>query len=101
MNLIDGPELRFARAEIATLRSVWPHVAVIAPRSALIGEGGSNVVLVASHDPIDADALVARLRGRGDAVTDVVASADALDALAGGAPVLTDDFAPVDQLLIR
>jgi SAM-dependent methyltransferase len=101
MNLIDGPELRFARAETATLRATWRHVAVIAPRSALIGDGGSNVVLVASRDPIDADALVARLLGRGDAVTEVLASAQALDLFVGEARVLTDDFAPVDQLLIR
>ena len=100
MNLIDGPGLRFTRAETATLRSVWAHVAVIAPSSALIGSGGSNVVLVASNRPIDAEVLRLRLESRGDTTTQVVAEDD-LDAFTAGAGVLTDDFAPVDQLLVR
>jgi SAM-dependent methyltransferase len=101
MNLIDGPELRFARAEATTFRAVWPQAAVIAPRAALIGAGGSNIVLVGSSRAIDGEGLVARLRARGDAQTEVITAPDELDAFTGDAPVLTDDFAPVDQLLIR
>jgi predicted membrane-bound spermidine synthase len=101
MNLIDGPGLRFARAETATLRVVWEHVAVVAPSSALQGSGGSNVVLVASHHPIDADALRGRVHARGDSTIEVLSGGPSLDAFARGAPVLRDDFAPVDQLLVR
>jgi spermidine synthase len=101
MNLIDGPAMRFARAETATMRAVWPHVAVIAPSSALEGRGGSNVVLVASAAPIDAATILDRLAERNELTTDVLADAAALDAFSGGAAILTDDFAPVDQLLVR
>jgi spermidine synthase len=101
MNLIDGPALRFARAETATMRTVWEHVAVVAPASALRGVGGSNVVLVASHRPLDVDALGSRLAERGETTTEVLATGDALDAFTLDAPVLTDDFAPVDQLLVQ
>jgi spermidine synthase len=101
MNLIDGPALRFARAETATLRSMWEHVAVIAPLSALAGAGGSNVVLVAAHAPIDTDALRGRLAAAGDTTARVLAAGPELDAFTAGSTVLRDDFAPVDQLLVR
>jgi spermidine synthase len=101
MNLIDGAEMRFARAETRTMLKVWPHVAVIVPSSALEGRGGSNVVLVASAVPIDAAAISGRLAARNELATQVLATPEALDAFVGDAPVLTDDFAPVDQLLVR
>ncbi|MGH8909052.1 MAG: fused MFS/spermidine synthase, partial [Egibacteraceae bacterium] len=57
-----------------------------------------NFVIVASDAPLDIAAIQARNRARGD--DDLVASGDAaLDAFVAGAPVLTDDYAPVDQLL--
>jgi len=101
MNIIDGPAMRFARAETQTMRAVWPNVAVIIPSSATQGRGGSNVVLVASAAPIDTDAILARLAERSEVTTDVLAGPTALDVFAGSATVLTDDFAPVDQLLVR
>jgi len=64
--------------------------------------GGGNVVLVAAHEPIDVDALVARTgAGGGSAQVRVIAGADALRAFVGDAPFLTDDLAPVDQLIGR
>jgi spermidine synthase len=101
MNLIDGAEMRFARAQTRTMREVWLHVAVVVPSSALEGRGGSNVVLVASAMPIDAAAISGRLAARNELATEVLATPEALDAFVGDAPVLTDDFAPVDQLLVR
>lgn len=101
MNLIDGPRLGFVRAEVATFRDVWPHVAVIGTGSTLRGGTGGNVVLVASHAPIDAESVRQRLAARLDTLTVVVSQPDALDQLVRGAPPLTDDFAPVDQLLVR
>ena len=56
-NLIDGPALRFVRAETATLRQVFEHVAVITWNATFDGSGGGNVVLVASHEPFDAAAI--------------------------------------------
>ena len=53
LNVIDYPPLRFARAEAATLATGLRHVAVIASRETIDGEGGGNVVLVASDTPLD------------------------------------------------
>jgi MFS family permease len=98
MNVIDHPPLAFARAELATLREVFPHVAVLAPASRIAGETGGNVVLLASDAPLPAEAIRAAAARRGDDVELVVEPA-AIDAFIGDAIVLTDDFAPVDQLL--
>ncbi len=97
-NLIDGPALRFVRAETATLRQVFEHVAVITWNATFDGSGGGNVVLVASHEPIDAAAIDAAVRAT-TAGAHVLAGDEALDAFTAGAPILTDDFAPADQLI--
>ncbi|MDP9389718.1 MAG: fused MFS/spermidine synthase [Actinomycetota bacterium] len=98
INLVDYRDLRFARAEVATLFRVFGHVAVVAPPSVLEG-GGGNVVVVASDVPIDAAAVGARVVAR-QGEERVLAGAAAV-AFAGRAPVLTDDYAPVDQWLAR
>ena len=97
VNLIDYPPLGFARAEAATLQSVFANVAVIAPKRRIERRDGGNFVLVASDAPIDAAAITAANRARGD--DDVVATGEALERFIGEVPVLTDDYAPVDQLL--
>jgi MFS family permease len=83
LNLIDQRPGDFARAEAATLRAVFPHVAVAVP-----DDGGGNFVMLASERP---------LAGRvpRDWPERVVEGG----AYARGAPVLTDAHAPVDQLL--
>jgi spermidine synthase len=97
LNVIDYPPLGFARAEAATLRAVFEHVAVVARPERLVGYEGGNLVLVGSDAPIDAEGIAASIRERdGD---QVVATGDEADAFIGRARVLTDDFAPVDQLL--
>jgi spermidine synthase len=97
VNIIDYPPLGFARAEAATLRAVFSHVAVIAPQRRLDGEEGGNFVLVVSDEPLPLDAIARSNAERGD--DDTVATGVDLDAFIGGAMVLTDDYAPVDQLL--
>jgi spermidine synthase len=97
INVIDYPPLGFARAEAATLRAVFEHVAVIAPQSRLDRQQGGNFVLVASDDPLPLDAIAASNAERGD--DDAIATGQDLDAFIGDAQVLTDDYAPVDQLL--
>ncbi|HET6529221.1 MAG TPA: fused MFS/spermidine synthase, partial [Actinoplanes sp.] len=96
-NVIDYPPNRFIRAELATVRAVFPHVAVIAPADALAGEVGSNFVIVASRSPLQLELL----RDALDLVTEPVTllSGADLDAFISDARVLTDDYAPVDQLL--
>jgi spermidine synthase len=97
VNLIDHPPLAFVRAELATLRAVFPHVALLARIPVLAGEDGGNVVAVASRSPIPAEEIAERLTDR-ELVWRVMQGED-LDRFVGDAPVLTDDFAPVDQLL--
>lgn len=99
VNVIDGGRAEFARAETATLLEVFQHVAVLAPAGYFSGTGGGNYVLAASDDPLDVDAVEARISGRGGVET-VLTGSD-LIAWIGGAGPLRDDYAPVDQMIIR
>ncbi|GIF19541.1 MFS family permease [Actinoplanes tereljensis] len=93
-NVIDYPPDRFLKAELATVAAVFPHVALIAPPDALAGERGSNFVIVASRSPLPLDAIRAGLVGLPEPVT-----LQDGPGFAGDARVLTDNYAPVDQLL--
>jgi spermidine synthase len=88
MNLID-PASRFARAETATMRTVFSSVTLV--------QAGHNFVLVGGDTALDRAALTARLRER--EIDSIPVSGTALDRYVEDAHVLTDDFAPVDQLL--
>lgn len=96
-NVIDYPPDRFIRAELATVADVFPHVALIAPPAALAGEIGANFLIVASKSPLKLEPL----RGALDLVREPVTllSGAELEAFIGDSRVLTDDYAPVDQLL--
>lgn len=99
-NLIDYGPRDFLRAELATLREVFAHVAVLGPAANFAPRdagGGGNVVLVASDAPLDLDAALEANAARGD--DDVALVGAELEAFVGDAWVLTDDRAPVDQLL--
>ena len=97
LNVIDYPPARFIRAEIATVAAVFRHVAAVAPEPAFAARTGSNFVILASDTPLPLDALRERLAAgdTGAVVLDGAALAD----FTRGAGVLTDDYAPVDQLL--
>ncbi|MDQ3932375.1 MAG: fused MFS/spermidine synthase [Actinomycetota bacterium] len=97
MNLIDYPPLGFARAETNTLQQVFSHVAVFAPPAHMRGEAGGNFVLVASDTPIQVAAILEHNWARGGGDTGLTGAA--LEPFVAGAPVLTDDYAPVDQLM--
>lgn len=99
MNLIDNPPIAFVRAETKTVRQVFGEVAVIGPAERLAGTKGGNFIVVASDAPLDLDGILAHDRARGgneEALTGV-----ALNDFVGGAPLLTDAHAPVDQLIRR
>jgi spermidine synthase len=97
LNVIDRPGARFAKAEAATLAAVFTHVALIAPPAALLGRSGANFVLLASTAPLPLDALAPRLAAMTQAV--MLLDDAQLHRFAAGARVLTDDHAPVDQLI--
>jgi Spermine/spermidine synthase domain len=92
VNVIDHGKALFAKAEIKTLQAEFAHVAVIATKDEFAGRTGGNFVLVGSDRPIDLGAIEA---GLGPAME----VRDQLTDFVGEAPVLTDDYAPVDQLL--
>ncbi len=93
LNVIDHDARDFLRAEVATIADVFTHVAILERGD---GRGGNHVV-IASDAPLPLDAIAARNRAR--ARSDVLVTGDALAAFVGDAVVLTDDRAPVDQLL--
>lgn len=99
VNVIDFPPDGFIRAEVATIAAVFPNVVLIGAPDALAGRAGGNFVAVASAGQLPLAALSRRLAQR---VTPVkVAGRDATLRFAAGSPVLSDDYAPVDQLITR
>jgi spermidine synthase/MFS family permease len=100
LNLLDSGPLDFARAEVATLQERFGQVVLLTEASTLADRRsqGGNLVVVASQRPVNAAELRDRLRDLGLDEWRVVSGAE-LAAWVGPAPVLTDDYAPVDQLL--
>ncbi|TDW84462.1 hypothetical protein EV137_7276 [Kribbella pratensis] len=92
INVIDYGAAKFAKAEIKTAQAVFPYVAVIARKDELSGHSGGNFVVAASDKPIDVPAIMGQLEPS-------MGVLDRPDSFVGNAPVLTDDYAPVDQLL--
>jgi spermidine synthase len=99
INLLDYGPLAFARAEVATLADTFDHVALATEVDTLThGEkAGGNLVVIASNAPLNVASIAARIAERGPD-WDVITGAE-LAAWTGDAAVLTDDYAPVDQLL--
>ena len=75
------------------------HVGVIAPYRYLDGGSGGNFVLVASQSPVARDGVQAGLNER--SLNEIAWFGDQARDFADGAPVLRDDYAPVDQLIGR
>lgn len=97
VNIIDYPPAGFVRAEVATIADVFPHVAVVARPEILRGTEGGNLVVVGSDRPLDGDEIAKHLADRAPELDVLVGPAD-IAPFVGGAQILTDDFAPVDQL---
>lgn len=99
LNVVDYPPLEFVKAELATLGSIFDHVAVVAPVRYLRGDRGGNFVLVGSQSPIEWGQLQELVSEREE--TEIVWWGSEAAAFIEGAPILRDDFAPVDQMLGR
>jgi SAM-dependent methyltransferase len=85
-NVADGGPLRFARAEVATIRSVLPQACLIADAAVLRGRRFGNLVVLAGRRPPPVPELTRRAAGDwfpGRVETD-------LDRFIGGAAPLTD-----------
>lgn len=97
MNVIDYGQREFARSAAATLDQVFGHTSLFAPPGYITGEGGGNFVLVASDAPIEAGEVEKRVGARNG--TEIALQDAKLNEFIHGAGVLTDDFAPVDQMV--
>lgn len=95
MNIIDHGEFDFLRAKVATTSAVFPHTALVTLPERF--EAGGNFMIVGSKVPIAAEGIAESAAALGLDVT--VTTGDDLDSFVGDARVLTDDYAPVDQLL--
>jgi spermidine synthase len=93
MNLIDGGDSRLVRAGVATLARTFDHVALVVPAGGIPADRAVNQVLVASDAPLP--------DLRPDPADGEVVTGDDLTEFVGDAMVLTDDHAPVDQLIFR
>ncbi|TFV62629.1 methyltransferase domain-containing protein [Geodermatophilus sp. DF01-2] len=60
VNVADGPPLRFARGQVATLRAVFVHVCLLAEPGTLRGRRFGNLVAVAADAELPVPALVRR-----------------------------------------
>ena len=88
-NVADGPPLRHARAQVATIRAVLPEACLVADASVLRGRRFGNLVVIAGRTPPPVAELVRRAAGDwfpGRVETD-------LDRFAGGAAPVTDSKA--------
>ena len=86
--------------QLATFAEVFEYVALYGPRSRLEGASGGNVILLASDEPFPAEAILAANRAHGGNAI-LAAGPEQVGPFIEGALVLTDDFAPADQLLTR
>jgi spermidine synthase len=62
-NVTDGGALAFARAQVATLQSVFPHTCLVADPAVLRGRRFGNLLLVGGGHPLPLDRLAARAAG--------------------------------------
>lgn len=90
LNLIDGGDLAFVRAQLATYGETFEHLGLIVPPGGDRFDGARNVIVIASHQPLTVPSVAAE--------DGEFATPEAVLARLGDGLVLDDDFAPVDQL---
>ncbi len=100
VNIIDGPRGDFLRAYTHTLAQTFPYVYLAPTIDGWRESPRSTFVLVASNTPLDMDALASTGDGSSLLARQLVSAQDLAALLAEAPPVLlTDQFAPVDQML--
>lgn len=87
-NLADGPPLRHARGQVATVRSVLPKACLVGDAAVLRGRRYGNLVLVAGRTTPPVPELTRRAAG--DWFPGRVVAGDELDRFVGGAAVVRD-----------
>ena len=93
-NVADGPPLRFARGQVATLRTAFPNICLVAEPGTFRGRRFGNLVAVASAVELPVAALTRRCAA--DPMPSRVMDGDALERFVGSAvPVL--DTAATDS----
>lgn len=97
MNVIDFDNLRFVRSAAATMGKVFDNVIVFAPSAAFVNGRGGNFVLAGSDQDFDLGSIQESMETR-NGVERVLDGQTLVDFI-GDAHVLTDDYAPVDQML--
>jgi spermidine synthase len=102
VNIIDGPLGEFMRAYVHTMQQTFDYVYLAPTNTVWRHAPRTTFVIIGTDTPIDREALPELDVGRDDRHLKQLLMSDAdLDALlAEEEPVtLTDDFAPVDQML--
>ncbi|MEZ0093308.1 spermidine synthase [Streptacidiphilus sp. EB129] len=87
-NIADGAPLDFARSQLATVRAVFPEVALVAEPSVLRGRRYGNLVLIAGRQEFPVAELARRTAA--DPFPARVVHGDRLDLLIGRAEAVTD-----------
>jgi spermidine synthase len=88
VNVADGPPLAHARAQVATVRSVFGQACLIADAAVLRGRRFGNLILAASREPLPIGQLT-RLTAA-DPMPGRVLDGAGLDRFAAGAKPVTD-----------
>jgi spermidine synthase len=88
VNVADGPPLAHARAQVATVRTVFGQACLIADAAVLRGRRFGNLILAASHEPLPTERLT-RLTAA-DPMPGRVLDGAALNRFAAGAKPVTD-----------
>jgi spermidine synthase len=95
-NVADGPPLAHARGRVAAVRSVFPHVCVIAEAAVLRGRRFGNLVLAASDTDLPGADLTRMLAG--DPFPARLLQGDELDTFAAGAVPIADGHAELSPV---
>ncbi|QHC67548.1 spermine synthase [Rathayibacter sp. VKM Ac-2759] len=99
VNVADGGALAFARAQAATLSSVFAHVAIMTDTQMLKAKRFGNVVMLASPSALPVDGLPRRLAS--DPAPSKLVQGRELENFVAGASVVTDDTATASPLPAR
>jgi spermidine synthase len=87
-NIADGPPLAHARGRVAAVRSVFPHVCVIAEAAVLRGRRFGNLVVAAAHRELPVAGLIRRTAA--DPFPARLVEGAALDRFVAGSRPITD-----------